>query len=132
MTDPSGIGRRTRVLVVQAEALLRELIALEAEEVGCEVACAASGGAALDALTAAAHHVVLVDARIGSPDLATFLSAARAARPDARFVALVPFHDGAALETALSLAPFACLELPFTVEELGDVIRLACADSDGG
>jgi DNA-binding response OmpR family regulator len=61
-------GRPVRALIVDDEPNIRQTLALCLKQMRCEVAQAATGAAAIDAIRERAYDLALVDLRLGAED----------------------------------------------------------------
>lgn len=112
-----------RMLVVEPDGVLRDVLSQDLTDLGYEVESVASATAAIHALMRSNFSVAFVDKRIARPGARVVLAAGRAWRPGLQYIVLVPFSDG--LSDAMSMSPFACLRIPFSAEKLRSVTRLA-------
>ena len=126
MPEPAAPVRR--VLVVDDEDAIRELLAMICAYEGWEVRTAATGAAALSAVRAEAPDVVLLDLMLPDVDGLTVLRRIRADLP-ALPVVMVTARDSAADRAALLAAGATGLvPKPFGVAALtGEVRRVAGA-----
>jgi two-component system, cell cycle sensor histidine kinase and response regulator CckA len=122
---PAGPRARTgseRVLVVEDERLVRELIARNLAERGYEVVTAANGAEALELAGAREEGIDLlltdvVMPELGGPELAARLTAHR---PHLKVVYMTGYAERA---VAGELAPWPLLQKPFDVGTLAEAVR---------
>jgi CheY-like chemotaxis protein len=111
---------RRRILVVDDDDTIRELLELALRDEGYEVGSAGDGGAALEMIERFRPHLILLDLRMAGMDGATFAAAYRK-RPGRRApIAVV----SAVREPALAAAEIGAqgfLAKPF---DLGDLLSL--------
>lgn len=111
----------SRVLVVDDDRDIRDLIRFALVEAGHEVAVAEDGLAALEASRSFAPDLILLDMRMPRMDGWTFAQAYRARRePQAKLVVVTAARDAAA--TASAIAADAWLAKPFSLDELYAVV----------
>jgi len=118
--------RGHRILVVEEEHLLRELLFQTIEDLGYSVDVVENGPEAVDALGGGAFTVAVVDTRVKDPDIRGLAGTGYACRPEMQFIAITPFADAAEVRDALKVSTFACLRMPFTVDDLESSLELAC------
>jgi two-component system OmpR family response regulator len=114
-----------RVLVVDDDDTIRELLELALGDAGYDVGSAAEGGAALEMVDRFKPHLVLLDLRMGGIDGRGFAAAYRA-RPGRRApIALVTAVRDPA-QAAIELGAQGYLAKPFDLGELLNLVaRLA-------
>lgn len=115
----------TRVLIVDDEPSIRQLVATLLTLEGFGVTTASDGRAALEQIVDAAPDVVISDVRMPHMNGYELLTAIRAnpALGAVRFILLASFMDGdPATDRAVAMAD-ACLTKPFTRELLLDTLR---------
>jgi CheY-like chemotaxis protein len=117
-----------RVLVVDDEAPIRELLRAALEGDGYEVATATNGATALDAAVAFAPDVILLDMRMPVMDGRSFVEAYRRVPVPrlAPIVLVTAAVDGAARADQLRAAGF--LAKPFDLDQVESVIARVCAE----
>jgi DNA-binding NtrC family response regulator len=114
-----------RVLLVDDEPAVRDVLVLELEDLGFEVVAVDSGKRALAEVQRAPFDVVVTDYRMPGWDGLQTLLALKAHAPALPVVVATgcPTH---ALEVAvLGAGAFACLRKPFRFDELVSVLRRA-------
>jgi len=121
--DRSGTGSAARVLLVDDEPLVREVLAEHLEELGYEVIAAASGEEALRLLgTQARTDALVTDLSMPGMDGLALIRAVQAQRPGLPAVLLTGYAgDGAALAMTGAIAgSFTLLRKPVSGEQLAD------------
>ena len=116
---------RTRVLVVDDDTAMREMMALALGKEGFEVRAAASSRAAEDAVSESPFEVIVTDIYLGDGTGLELLEHCRSRCPDAKVI-LVTAHG--TIETATSarrLGVFDYLAKPFAIEALVERVRAA-------
>lgn len=135
MTDPDetlvatpparGPDAPSRILVVEDEELIRELLLETLEGEGYHVATVSSGEAALRSLEATLFDVVLLDLNLPGMHGLNVLSAAPSTQTDARFVVMTAFGSVDTAVEAMKLGAFDYVNKPFRTEELLLILRRA-------
>ena len=116
---------RAKILVVDDDTAMREMMALALSKEGFEVRAAASSRAAEEAVSKGAFDVIVTDIYLGDGTGIELLERCRTQCPEARVI-LVTAHG--TIETAASarrLGVFDYLAKPFAVEALVERVRTA-------
>jgi DNA-binding NtrC family response regulator len=108
-----------KVLVVEDEPDLCELIATELTEEGHEVACAADGALALSMTAETLYDVVLADVRLPKLDGLTLLRRIRECAPTTDTIVMTGHANIAAAVAILKEGAFDYLTKPVRIDELG-------------
>lgn len=119
----------TRVLIVDDEPSIRQLIATLLTLEGFDVSSAPDGQAALEMVLASTPDVIISDVRMPRLNGYALLTAVRAnpALDSVRFILLASYSDGdPGADSAVALAD-ACLSKPFTRELLLKAVRALVA-----
>lgn len=119
----------TRVLIVDDEPSIRQIVATLLTLEGFDVSTAADGRAALEQILAAAPDLVISDVRMPFMNGYELLTAVRTnpALDTVRFILLASYSDGdVGADSAVTLAD-ACLSKPFTRELLLNTVRTLVA-----
>ncbi len=111
-----------RVLVVDDEPMIRQLIADFLIEAGFTVATAANGSEALRAMGRAKPHAVVLDLMMPILDAGGFIELMRMNPRYARIPVVMVTAAYNAGEEAAKLGAQACLRKPFEMEELVDTV----------
>lgn len=119
----------TRVLVVDNEATIREMLAAILEAEGYEVAQAADGGEALMAAAASPPDVILLDMKMPGIDGKEFAHRYRAGGGKAPIVVITAAHS--AEQAAAEVGARAFLGKPFEIGQLIDTIQSSLESGDG-
>jgi CheY-like chemotaxis protein len=117
----------TRVLVIDDEALIRELVADALHEASFDVQCATNGVAALELLRGWVPDVIVLDLMMPRLDGTRFADLLRLNRRWARIPVLLLTAAYAPLEAAERIGARAVLAKPF---ELDDLIQMVVELSD--
>jgi DNA-binding NtrC family response regulator len=121
MTDPA------RVLVVDDEADVREVLAQVFSEAGFDACTAADGAAALELARGAPFDVVTMDLRMpGLSGLETF-AALRRIDANARVVVVSGWLASADVRACKALGAFEVVAKPFDLDRLVEVVRAAAS-----
>jgi DNA-binding NtrC family response regulator len=107
-----------KVLVVDDEPDLRDLLAEELAEQGHEVACAADGAEALSMTTRAVYDVVLTDVRLPKIDGLTLLRRIRERAPETDTIVMTGHANIPAAVAILKEGAFDYLTKPVRIDEL--------------
>lgn len=124
-----GGEARPRILVVEDEELIRDLVTTELEEAGHLVDAVSSGEEALRALEARLYDVVLLDLNLPGMYGMNVLSAAPALQTDAQFVVMTAFGSVDTAVEAMKLGAWDYINKPFRTEELLLTISRALEES---
>src|ERR671938_539669 len=117
--------RKTRVLVVDDDQLLRQLVTDQLSRSGFETSSAASGEEALAALQASDYDVVLLDIRMaGMSGLDTLREIRQLEDPPEVIMLTADTSLGTGLE-AMRLGAYDYLTKPATLDEIEAVVRKA-------
>jgi CheY-like chemotaxis protein len=125
MPPPAGQGRRPRVLLVDDETVVREILAAQLGEAGYEVAEGGDGAAALDLLDRGAPFDILVtDLAMPGMDGVALIRAAQGRRPGLPAILVTGYAgDAAALAVGAAVGgTFALLRKPVTAQQLADQV----------
>jgi two-component system response regulator PilR (NtrC family) len=114
-----------RVLVVDDEPSMRELLAIVLAREGYDVTLAESGAAALAALERGEPDLVISDIRMPDLDGVEVLRAARGQDADVPVVMMTAFASAETAVEALRLGAADYLTKPFDIDELKIVVRNA-------
>ncbi len=119
-----------RILVVDDDTAMREMMALALSKEGFEVRTAASAGDAMNAVAGSSFHIIVADIYLGDGTGLDLLEHCRSQYPDSKVI-LVTAHG--TIETAASaqqLGVFDYLAKPFAVDALVDRVRSATHPED--
>lgn len=119
-TSPASRKRRVRVLVVDDDSSIRNVIALGLESEGHVAVVASDGRAALDLLADARPDVIVMDVRMPVMDGFEFARRYRAQGGRAPIVVLTALNDMEAVER--ELRPDRILQKPFDLDEMLQVV----------
>ncbi len=118
-----------RLLVVEDEAFLREVIAESLEETGYEVVAVGDGGAGLAVLESdAAFDVLVSDIRLPGISGYELAAAGKALRPELRVILMTGYAPS--LPSELKSAVYRVLQKPFRIDSLAGVVAAALAGAD--
>ncbi|TVP74968.1 MAG: sigma-54-dependent Fis family transcriptional regulator [Gemmatimonadales bacterium] len=133
--DEDNGGRREgtpapRILVVEDEDTIRELLLDTLEVEGFGVVAVSSGEAALRALEKTLFDVVLLDLNLPGMHGLNVLSAAPSTQTDAQFIVMTAFGTVDTAVEAMKLGAFDYINKPFRTEELLLTLRRAVEETE--
>jgi CheY-like chemotaxis protein len=117
-------GRRTRILVVDDEDFMRQLLKLHLENAGYEVALAADAVIAGHAILQSAPDLVLLDVHMPYMDGYDFAAALKADPNTAAIPVVFLSSDDKVADQAQKLGAVAYLRKPLTTDRLLAVVDL--------
>ncbi len=118
-----------RILVVEDEDVIRELLEQTLREEGFRVEVVATGEGALKRLDASLFDVVLLDLNLPGMHGLNVLSAAPATQTDAQFIVMTAFGSVDSAVEAMKLGAFDYINKPFRIEELLLTLRRAIEET---
>lgn len=118
-----------RILVVEDEDVIRELLEQTLREEGFRVEVVATGEGALKRLEASLYDVVLLDLNLPGMHGLNVLSAAPATQTDAQFIVMTAFGSVDSAVEAMKLGAFDYINKPFRIEELLLTLRRAIEET---
>jgi DNA-binding NtrC family response regulator len=122
-------ARAARLLVVEDEAFLREVVAESLEETGYDVVAVGDGSAGLAALESDASFDVLVsDIRLPGISGYELAAAGKALRPELKVILMTGYAPS--LPPELEPAVYRVLQKPFRIDCLASVVADAIAGAD--
>jgi CheY-like chemotaxis protein len=128
MADPAPEAPRRRVLVVEDEHDIRDLVAGVLEDEGYDVATAAGGVAALEVVQSFVPDVILLDLWMPEFDGASFAAAYRERPgPHAPIIAFTALPDGAEQAARIDAAVY--LLKPFHIQDLLRLVQRYSRDA---
>ncbi len=128
--EPKSVTALPRVLVVEDEEVIRELLEQTLAEEGFRVDVVPTGEAALKRLEKALYDVVLLDLNLPGMHGLNVLSAAPATQTDAQFIVMTAFGSVDTAVEAMKLGAFDYINKPFRIEELLMTLRRAVEETD--
>ena len=125
-TRPTVRGRRSpRVLVVDDEADLRELLELTLVGMGLDVDCAADLGQARQLLASSRYSLCLTDMRLPDGDGLSLVSEISASHPETPVAVITAFGSAETAVAALKAGAFDYLPKPVALDALRTLVRSA-------
>ena len=122
-------AKSTRLLVVEDEAFLREVIAESLQETGHEVVAVGDGSAGLAVLESdAAFDVLVSDIRLPGISGYELAAAGKALRPELKVILMTGYAPS--LPPELQSAVYRVLQKPFRIDCLASVVAGALAGTD--
>jgi len=125
--EPRGIASRSRpvqrILIVDDEPSMREMLSIMMRKEGFDVAVASSRSAASEALAGRAVDVLITDLRLPDGDGLEVLRQVKTASPETVAIVMTAFGSHELNVAAIRLGADAYLTKPFDVEELRLVVR---------
>ncbi|BDG04562.1 sigma-54-dependent transcriptional regulator [Anaeromyxobacter oryzae] len=119
---PAG-GGATRALVVDDEPNIRHTLALCLRQMGCEVAEAPTGGAALDELRRRPYDLALLDLRLEAEDGIEVLPRLLALRPELDVVVITAYSTIDSAVEAMRRGAKDYVPKPFTPAQIRDLVE---------
>ena len=119
-----------RILIVDDEQSMREVLGILLKKEGFEVLTAGSRAEAASALARCAVDMILTDVRLPDGDGIEILRHVKAASPETVVIVMTGYGTSADAVAARKLGAFAYLFKPFDVDEVRIVIRDALAARD--
>jgi two-component system response regulator PilR (NtrC family) len=119
-----------RILIVDDEQSMREVLAILLKKEGFDVLTAGSRAEAAAALARCAVDMILTDVRLPDGDGIEILRHVKAAAPETVVIVMTGYGTSADAVAARKLGAFAYLFKPFDVDEVRIVIRDALATRD--
>jgi NtrC-family two-component system response regulator AlgB len=116
-------GHPVRALVVDDEPNIRQTLALCLSQIGCEVAEAATGDAAVEAMKACAHDLAFLDLRLGAENGIELLPKLLALRPELDVVIITAFSSFDSAVEAMRRGARDYLPKPFTPAQIRHVVE---------
>jgi response regulator RpfG family c-di-GMP phosphodiesterase len=114
----NSILRHSRILIVDDEAILREILVRKLESLGCECECCASGRTAIDRLVDGRFDLVLADVLVPDIGGAGLLKEVMRVSPDIAVVLVTSVIDIEAAVAALKDGAFDYITKPFSPEQV--------------
>ena len=115
--------KRTHILVVDDEEIVRESLRGWLEKDGYSVSVAESGAAALDQLRAAAHSILLVDLKMPGMDGLELLAQVKKLQRESVVVIMTAYATVESAVAAMKDGAYDYLVKPFDPEELSQVVK---------
>lgn len=127
MLQTANRQRPLRVLIVDDELEVRELLADYFAEVGYEVSAAPDGTAAVDELTAnpAKYQLVISDLRMPGIDGLGVLEAAKKANPSIAVIIVTGYASVDSAVRAVRMGAYDYVTKPFTLGQIEVIVRRA-------
>ncbi len=128
--DPVDSPPEPRILVVEDEDMVRELLEQTLREEGFRVTTVGSGEAALKRLESTLFDVVLLDLNLPGMHGLNVLSAAPVTQTDAQFIVMTAFGSVDTAVEAMKLGAYDYIHKPFRTEELLLTLRRAVEETE--
>lgn len=123
-------GASPRVLIVEDEEIIRQLLVPSLRDEGFNVDAVATGEEALSRLENVLYDVVLLDLNLPGMHGMNVLSAAPATQTDAQFVVMTAYGTVDTAVEAMKLGAFDYVNKPFRTEELLLILRRALEETE--
>lgn len=121
---------RARVLVVEDEEIIREILLKTLDEEGYHVDAVETGEDALKALDSQLYDLVLLDLNLPGMHGLNVLAAAPAVQTDAQFIVMTAFGTVDTAVEAMKLGAYDYINKPFRTEELLMTLERAREEAD--
>jgi two-component system response regulator PilR (NtrC family) len=116
---------KARVLVVDDEKSMRDLLSITLEKEGYDVLTAAGGEAAIEALRRDATDAVITDLRMPKVDGLQVLRAAKEISPDVAVIVITAVASTETAVEAMKLGAYDYITKPFKLDEVSLIVRNA-------
>jgi two-component system response regulator PilR (NtrC family) len=116
---------KARVLVVDDEKSMRDLLSITLEKEGYDVLTAAGGEAAIEALRRDATDAVITDLRMPKVDGLQVLRAAKELFPDVAVIVITAVASTETAVEAMKLGAYDYITKPFKLDEVSLIVRNA-------
>ncbi len=116
---------KARVLVVDDEKSMRDLLSITLEKEGYDVVTAAGGEAAIEALRRDATDAVITDLRMPKVDGLQVLRAAKEISPDMAVIVITAVAPTETAVEAMKLGAYDYITKPFKLDEVSLIVRNA-------
>src|ERR1700730_17856257 len=116
---------KARVLVVDDEKSMRDLLSITLEEEGYDVVTAAGGEAAIEALRRDTIDAVITDLRMPKVDGLQVLRAAKEISPDVAVIVITAVASTETAVEAMKLGAYDYITKPFKLDEVSLIVRNA-------
>jgi CheY-like chemotaxis protein len=126
-TEGMATDRRAKVLVIDDDLAMRDLVVCMLETCGLEVEPAADADEALFALQARPYDLVVSDIYMPRRDGFEVARAARRIRPETSIVLMSSFGGAATRAESEAAGADAFVSKPFSIAQLRDAVRAALA-----
>ena len=113
-----------KILVVDDEPMVRELVCKWLSDFGCEVDCAGGGEEAVGFMEAQKYNVVLLDLMMPAVNGVETLKEIRKIDPQANVVILTAYMESALMDRALEQGPVTILKKPVIKDTLLSLISV--------
>jgi two-component system response regulator PilR (NtrC family) len=130
MVDEKRSESRARVLVVEDEEIIREILLKTLDEEGYHVDAVETGEDALKALDSQLYDLVLLDLNLPGMHGLNVLAAAPAVQTDAQFIVMTAFGTVDTAVEAMKLGAYDYINKPFRTEELLMTLERAREEAD--
>ena len=130
MVEEKRSESRARVLVVEDEEIIREILLKTLDEEGYHVDAVETGEDALKALDSQLYDLVLLDLNLPGMHGLNVLAAAPAVQTDAQFIVMTAFGTVDTAGEAMKLGAYDYINKPFRTEELLMTLERAREEAD--
>ena len=125
MASHSNAPRKdVKILVVDDEPMVRELLRKWLSDYGCQVDVAAGGEQALEKVGETQYHLVLLDLMMPAVNGVDVLNAVQDISPQTSVVILTAYCEGALLNRAMESGPVTILKKPVMRETLISLVAV--------
>ena len=116
---------KARILVVDDEKSMRDLLSITLEKEGYDVLTAAGGEPAIEALHRESVDAVITDLRMPKVDGLQVLRAAKEVSPDTAVIVITAFASTETAVEAMKLGAYDYITKPFKLDEVNLIVRNA-------
>lgn len=123
--------KKNKILIVEDEAVMREMVRDWLVEDGYDVECVESGEEALERIKTEEFGVIVLDLRLPGVDGLQVFEQAKELRSDTKGIIITAYPSKETREKAQTLGLLEYLTKPFKVEDLEKTIRGALEEAEG-
>jgi len=123
MISPLDGPRQFRILVVDDEKNICDLLKVALEQIGCEVETTTEGAQAIGWAHQNKYDAIFLDIKMPGMNGVEVLKNLRQVQPNAAFVMITGYAGSDLVDESLSSGAFVCLSKPFGISQVQDIIR---------
>lgn len=123
MTNPMDGRGKFRILVVDDEKNICDLLKVALEQIGCAVETTTEGPQAIGWAHEHTYDAIFLDIKMPGMNGVEVLKNLRKVQPNAAFVMITGYAGSDLVDESLSSGAFVCLSKPFGISQVQDIIR---------